>query len=95
MKGVVKKINQSSEIVLSRNKAIIFAIIIDVLTSLIISFGSYDIIIAFYGQKMPVDRFLYASVLFPGVFVIIGAILVSYILVSLKWNPKRANKAKK
>lgn len=100
MKDVLKKINNDSEIVLSRNKAIIFAIIIDILTSFIISIGAYDIIISFYGTDLVINKAIFMTALFPGVFVIIGTILISYVIISLKWKnfdtkkTKKKNKAK-
>lgn len=92
MKGVSKKKkNKNNEIVLSKSKAIIFGIIIDVLMSCIISIGSYDIIVSFYGEKMAIEKSLFASILFPAVFIIIGAILISYVLISIKWDSKKKN----
>ncbi len=91
MKGVSKnKKKKNNEIILSKSKAIVFGIIIDILMSFIISVGSYDIITAFYGEKMAIDKSLFASILYPAVFVIVGSILISYLLISIKWDNKKA-----
>ena len=42
---------KSKEIVLSKKKAIIFGIVIDILVTTIISYGGYDAVNAFYGEE--------------------------------------------
>ena len=79
---------RSKEIILSKKKAIFFGIVIDLLVTTIVSFGGYDAVNAFYGEIMPVSRGSFFIVLFPYVLVIIAAIIVSFTLISIKYNKK-------
>lgn len=85
---------KNNEIILSKKKTICFGIIISLLMSAIISYGSFDIIAAFYGEVMPVERMRFFTAMFPGVLVILVALLVSFVLLSAVYK-KKENKAKK
>lgn len=79
---------KGKEIILSKKKAIFFGIVIDFLVTTIISYGGYDAVNAFYGEIMPLSRNSFFLVLFPHVLVIIAAIIISFTLISIKYNKK-------
>lgn len=75
-------------VILNKKKMIIFGIVIDILVTSILSFGSYDIINAFYGEIIPVSRLNFFLTLFPNILIIIAAIIISYTLLSIKYEKK-------
>lgn len=79
---------KSKEIILSKKKAIIFGILIDLIVTSIISFGGYDAVNAFYGEIMPLARKDFFFVLFPHVLIIIAAIILSFTFISIKYTKK-------
>ena len=79
---------KSKEIVLSKKKAIIFGIVIDILVTTIISYGGYDAVNAFYGEIMPLSRKSFFLVLFPHVLIIIAAIILAFTFISIKYPKK-------
>lgn len=79
---------KSKEIVLSKSKTIIFGIIIVLLLSSIISYGTYDVVGAFYGEMPAIDRIHYMIVVFPATIIVLGSILVGFILISMKYEKK-------
>lgn len=79
---------KSKEIVLSKKKAIIFGIVIDILVTTIISYGGYDAVNAFYGEIMPLSRGSFFLVLFPHVLIIIAAIILAFTFISIKYPKK-------
>ena len=75
-------------VILNKKKMIFFGIVIDILVTSILSFESYDIINAFYGEIMPVSRLNFFLTLFPNILIIIAAIIISYTLLSIKYEKK-------
>lgn len=75
-------------VILNKKKMIFFGIVIDILVTSILSFGSYDIINAFYGEIMPVSRLNFFLILFPNILIIIATIIISYTLLSIKYEKK-------
>ena len=75
-------------VILNKKKMILFGIVIDILVTSILSFGSYDIINAFYGEIMPVSRLSFFLTLFPNILIIIATIIISYTLLSIKYEKK-------
>ena len=80
---------KNDEILISKKKAIIFAIIIDLLVTAIISIGAYDVINIVYGQKMLIERLNFIALLYPNLFIILLAVMVSHIFLSIKYIKKK------
>jgi len=80
---------KKKEIVMSKNKLIVFGIIIDLLLTTIISYGTYDIINAFYGEIMPTSRINFFFTMFPYTLFIIAALLICYTLLGIKSDKKK------
>ena len=85
---------KSKEIVLSKSKTIIFGIIIVLLLSSIISYGTYDVVGAFYGELPAIDRLHYMLVVLPATIIVLGSMLVGFILISMKYTKKEKKKNK-
>ena len=85
---------KSKEIVLSRNKTIIFGIIIVLLLTSIISYLSYDVIAAFYGEMPQIDRVHYMLTVFPATLLILASMLIGFIFISIKYPKKEKKKDK-
>ncbi len=85
---------KSKEIVLSKSKTIIFGIIIVLLLSSIISYGTYDVIGAFYGEAPAIDRLHYMLVVLPATIIVLGSTLVGFILISMKYIKKEKKQDK-
>lgn len=75
---------------LSVAKAIIFGIVINIIISSIVAIYSYDVINAFCEEPINIERGRVITVIFPGSFIIIAAVLIAYTLLSVKVKQKES-----
>lgn len=80
---------KNNEFLISKKKAIIFAIIIDLIVTAIISIGAYDVVNIVYGQKMQIERLNFIIILYPNLFGINLAMMTSHILLSMIYKKKK------